>query len=93
MLISVRQPQINKNFKLQKQGSITLDPFQFPIEISLLFGRHRYAVHLIVNGVMCVRKGPSINYVVSVGVGGQKLRILHSKKTTKMGDGFKNCQF
>ena len=42
------------------RGSITLDldlpPFQFPIKISLLFGRHRYAVHLIVNGVMCVRK-------------------------------------
>ena len=32
-------------------------------------------------------QGPSINYVVSVGGGGQKLPILHSKMTTKSGGG------
>ena len=37
-------------------------------------------------------KGPSINYVVSVGGkgGGQKLPILHSKKTTKREGGGQN---
>ena len=34
------------------------------------------------------RKGPSIIYVVLVGgEGGQKLRILRNKKTTKRGEG------
>ena len=37
---------------------------------------------------------PSINYVVSRGEGGgQKLPILLSKKTTKRGEGVKNCRF
>ena len=41
-------------------------------------------------------KGPSINYVVSVGGGGeegQKLPILCCKKTTKRGEGVKKGQF
>ena len=37
--------------------------------------------------------GPSINYVVSVGRGGQKSPILFSKKTTKRGEGVRNRRF
>ena len=36
-------------------------------------------------------KGPSINYGNSRGRGGQKLPILLIKKTTKRGEGVKNC--
>ena len=41
------------------------------------------------------REGPSINYVVSLGGGGPKSPILHSKMTVKTGWGEegKNCQF
>ena len=34
-----------------------------------------------------IRRGPYINYVVSVGGRGQKSLILHSKKMTKRGRG------
>ena len=42
---------------------------------------------------MVNRKGSSINYVVSVGGGGQKLPILLSKKDDIEGEGVKNHRF
>ena len=47
-----------------------------------------YVLHTYIQ--ITTAKGPSINYVVSRGEGGQKFPILLSKKTTKRGGGGQN---
>ena len=77
---------------------------QWPYRMLIVHMQHRnfvvkymYICNFTCNFVHIIHryyKGPSINYVVSVGGEGcQKLPILHSKQTTKRGEGVKNRQF